>query len=82
MPFKTRKQKESAAARRFTFSDGRISISNIEDQNMPSGKIHRQESVSGLEKEDNLYLKKDLLKIVILSLLLIGAQVALRLTLS
>ncbi len=81
MPFKTKKQKQSAAVKRYTFSGEAISVSYGSEK--PSkedtrGAIHEV----SLEQRDKLYLRKDLLKIVILSSIVVGAQIALRLTLS
>lgn len=86
MPFKTKRQKISAAQRRFIFSEGKVSLvgtegrpnSNVtEAAQMGQGDTSYEDS----NIDDRLLLKKDLLRILVISFLVIVSQVTLRLTL-
>ncbi len=79
MPFKTKRQKLSAPSRRYTFSSGKVSI---EGSVKAFETTPYRKSEDSLDKKDKLFLRKDLLKIIVLSSLLVGAQILLRLTLS
>ncbi len=78
MPFKTRKRKIKASSRSFTFGEGTVSIVDPEK---------RSTEVPGLKKsikagiEDLSYLRSDLAKIILLSVFIGAAQIALTLTL-
>lgn len=81
MPYKSRQAKISAAQRRFNY------IKSAGDDTFVYEKGSRvttseKEHVSSEEINDPLFLKGDLAKIIILSLLIIIAQILLRLTLS
>lgn len=84
MPFKTRKQKLAASQRRFTFSD-----SGLVSWQVGRGARGQLEKARGLENTEaktsfgeieNLgYVKVDLVRILVLASLLVGAQVLLSL---
>jgi len=83
MPFKTRRQKLAAASRRFTFTDsgpaiyrGRSETTRVAEEVEKSGRENRPKEI-----EDLSYLRSDIIKIFLAASLIIGAQVALRLTL-
>lgn len=88
MPFKTRRQKETAAARRFTFADsGSVQYSAsdksaVETKTKPERVVQQEpkRTTGGIENLD--YVRRDLLKILFAASLIIGAQILLRLTLS
>jgi len=82
MPFKTRRQKQSAAARRFTFDNtGAVSYGGSFEVKVVKSK--HAENVSKKANNDSevfdvSYIRKDLLKIVIFAFFIIGAQLLLR----
>ena len=85
MPFKTRAQKLAASQRRFSF-DSLGKVSYQKDFKKPPEKA-KEEIVdpfrlSAGKIEDLSYLKSDVFRIVIASLLIIAAQLAFGLTLS
>ena len=81
MPYKSRQAKISATQRRFNYiktgQDGSFVYEN--KQKLKEGQAQNSSS-EGIN--DSLFLKSDILKIIILSLLIISGQIALRLTLS
>lgn len=91
MPFKTKRQKLAAAARRFTFSDsGLVSYSQkssayqvAEEVKVQPEKLREEKlaavKTSGGEIENLSYVRADLVKILILASLVVGAQIALSL---
>ncbi len=86
MPFKTKRQKLSAAERRFTFSeDGAVVYKGTSERiDASSGSIssvNLTKTPTSNSIEDISYIAGDLLKIGLCALVVIGGQVALRLTL-
>ena len=79
MPFKTRKQKEAAASRRFLQSTLSISY----DGNSPALEYH--ESSIATKKKDTFtiekldYVERDIIKILLLASIISGAQIVLAL---
>lgn len=80
MPFKTKRQKQAAAQRRFVFTEGTFSLENAGSDktkntiSLPSVKL---QSTTSEHKEDLLFIKKDLLKTVLIASVIIGAQIVL-----
>lgn len=86
MPFKTKRQKISAAQRRYTFSEGKVSLVDVgrrpnSDVAEPAQMVQSDISDKGSNIDDKLLLKKDLLRILAISFIVIVSQVTLRLTL-
>lgn len=86
MPFKTRRQKQSAAQRRFSYSDSGAVIysTDIEKTNKSEAKVETKPNKNPtVDTIENLsYVGRDLLRIVSVAFLIIAAQLILRLTLS
>lgn len=80
MPYKSRQAKISASQRRFSYikaaSDGTFTYGK--DSKVTPGEKH----ISSDTINDPLFLKGDLVKIIILSLFIISVQILLGLTLS
>ena len=86
MPFKTKRQKTLASQRRYIFSEGKVSLSNAGSR--PGGNVTSLTQIvqsdaysRNLNIDNRLLLKKDLLRILVISFLVIVSQVTLRLTL-
>lgn len=82
MPFKTRRHKLAAAARRFTFSDsGLVSYQVAGEAKEQPQKILEERpqtaKTSGRQIENLNYVGADLLKILLLASLIIASQIAL-----
>lgn len=89
MPFKTRKKKIKASSRSFTFAEGTVSIvgtgkesaeAQVPKKNVQAGMGEQISRKGGIE--DLSYLRLDLVKIILLSVFIGAAQIALALTLS
>ncbi len=89
MPFKTKKRKLKAKSRRFVFGEGTVSIVDHGETinlSVPIKTISRKMEIRELVPrelgiENVSYIRKDLVKIILLSLGIAGAQLVLRLTL-
>lgn len=84
MPFKIKRQKLAAAARRFTFSDSGLVSYQVEEEAKEQPEKLREEKLaavktSGGEIENLSYVRADLVKILILASLVVGVQIALSL---
>lgn len=81
MPFKTRRQKESAIGRRVNFIEGGLVTyrQGAIDAKSPKGKggTKVRESSLGVE-ESYSYVRTELVKIFILAIIIIGLQLALK----
>ncbi|HSX19364.1 MAG TPA: hypothetical protein VLE91_04540 [Candidatus Saccharimonadales bacterium] len=82
MPFKTKRQKQAAVSRRFSFDAGgavTYSGSQSEVKNHPrlieTKKVGTKNLFDGL---DLSYIRKDLLKITLLAILIISSQLLLK----
>lgn len=81
MPFKTRRQKESAIGRRVNFIEGglvtyRKAPARVKGSNE---KHYTNPGVSGLRAEESYdYVRAELIKILILAIIIIGFQIALK----
>lgn len=85
MPFKTRKQKLAASQRRFTFSDsGLVSWQARRGTGgqlkKASGLENTEEKTSFGEIENLGYVRGEIVRILVLASLLVGAQVLLSFT--
>ncbi|MEX2028645.1 MAG: hypothetical protein WD988_04075 [Candidatus Curtissbacteria bacterium] len=78
MPFKTKKRKLKARSRNFVFSEGVVQIVDSNKNLAPKELAPKQISNA---IEDYSYLKRDLLKIVLISGFILAGQIGLRLTL-
>lgn len=80
MPFKTRKQKEAAAGRRYLESDS-VSINySLADSVVGKVDTQRQRSDESQSVEKLTYVRTDLVKILVIASLIITAQIILALT--
>lgn len=82
MPFKTRRQKESATGRRVNFIEGglvtyRGPVSNLKSSKEKRTANARESSLGAGESYD--YVRAELIKIFILAIIIIGLQLALKL---
>ena len=78
MPFKTKRQKIAASQRRFTFSEGKISLAEKSDrQILPAeAKVQKVSSNGSLvQTGDLLYIKKDVLKTIVIAALIVIFQI-------
>lgn len=81
MPFKTRRQKIAASQRRYIFAEDEVKISYGKNREPEiSKKSDKPYSIKTID--DPLFLKQDLLKIVVISSIIVASQIGLRLTLS
>ena len=85
MPFKTKRQKIAAAQRRYTFSEGTVSIvdfgKNSNDKKIVFSGVDKSNNTSKEIDIDGKALSREVLKIVVISVIIICLQVGLRLTL-
>lgn len=81
MPFKTRRQKISASARRFVISSGKYSFGDAPAKSGVDrpGRFEPQEEVK-IEASYN-FVKRDLVKILMAAVIVVSVQLLLRLTL-
>ncbi|MBI2598643.1 hypothetical protein HYW40_00240 [Candidatus Curtissbacteria bacterium] len=79
MPFKTKKKKLKAAGRRFAFDEGVVKIIDEGRKKLIEVEVKKEPQVAA---ENLSYIRGDLLKIIITSVFIGGAQILLRLTLS
>jgi len=78
MPFKTKRQKIAARQRRFTFSEGKISLTEKNArQTLPvEAKMQKMSSTgSSVQTGDLQYIKKDVLKTFVIATLIVTFQV-------
>ena len=78
MPFKTKRQKIAASQRRFTFSEGRISLIEKSDgQTLPIETTVQKASSNGslVQAGDLHYIKKDVLKTIVIAAFIVIFQV-------
>lgn len=80
MPFKTKKRKLKASSRHYVFSEGLVKIADLANVSTNSEFQTAKRNPGSIE--DLSYIRKDLLKIIIMSILILGGQILLRLTLS
>lgn len=82
MPFKTRRHKIAAAQRRYTFADGKVSLNDSKESGSDSGQSQESKYVSDSGTDaKSIFFGRELIKIILISAVIISAQVALRLTL-
>lgn len=81
MPYKTRRQKMSASQRRYSVAQN--VLEGVYEYEKREKKIEIKRGNSGYKPlDEQLFLRKDLVKIVFISLVILGIQLGLRLTLS
>lgn len=81
MPFKTRRQKESAIGRRINFIEGGLATYRGPIVDLKSSKEKHAPNVKerGLGTEESYdYVRAELVKIFILAIIIIGLQLALK----
>ncbi len=76
MPFKTRKHKTAASERRIIFSEKAIRYQSSSVEFAPDKKIKTEKVESLSSHEDYYFVRGDLIKIVIISTVIIGVQIA------
>lgn len=79
MPFKTKRRKLKASKRHFVFSGGIVQIVDPQKE-MVGEELDKKQTNTSVENLS--YLRKDLLKIILISAFILATQVALRLTLA
>lgn len=80
MPFKTRREKIAAGARRFVFSEGKVSLADVSKLSKVSATAKKEigEISPRIEKvEDYGYVAADVLRTVFIALSLIAIQIIL-----
>lgn len=81
MPFKTRRQKIAAKDRRFTFSEGKVSLEGIKSDKVDLNSLALGRHNEQIATPADEILGRELVKILIIFAGIVAAQVALRLTL-
>lgn len=82
MPFKTKRQKIAAGQKRYTFGNGKVTFAGTsQGTSQELGKIRHVNSVDSWANDDspeNKTLAREIAKIGILSFVIIGLQISLR----
>lgn len=77
MPFKTRKHKTAAGDRRITFSENAIKYQSGSIATDTSKKVKISKTEDFTSNDDYFYVRGDLVKIILISVFIIGIQVTL-----
>ena len=80
MPFKTRKHKIAAAQRNYTFAQTKVSLGSLQSDDeasqMELEKVKQKvEKTNGRSIEDLSYIRRDLLKILVMASFIIAVQI-------
>jgi len=82
MPFKTKRQKIAAAQKRYVFSNGKVSFGGVSQSatdDLPKNRhINSRYADDAADLIQNNTLKPEIIKIGVISLLIIGFQITLR----
>ena len=77
MPFKTKRQKIAASQRRFTFSEGKISLTEKSNQHaLPvETSVQKASIISRTQTGDLQYVGRDVLRTIVIAALIVIFQV-------
>ncbi len=82
MPFKTRKQKESAAKHRYTFIENRVIYEVDDKREVKTDDGLKTKTAQSKKIAETVNTDAELIKIFLAASIIIGTQIILRLTLS